>query len=93
MAKMVDVRTMTRAITPATQEIVHQEQLDYLNNGYVLFNTHYMGIVGPEAMFAYIFVKYEAEPVVSFEASGSEVAPRKRGRPAKAVQEELPLEA
>jgi hypothetical protein len=85
MAKMIDIRTMTRAITPATQEFVHQEQLEYLNNGYELFDTHYMGIVGPEAMFAYIFVKYEDASIVNFDAS-KDVAPRKRGRPAKQME-------
>lgn len=94
MAKMIDFATATRPIVPATQEEVRADlKSRYLDNGWTLFATHYMGVVGPEVMMAYVFVKYADDVLV---AAASQVAqehnesissaPRKRGRPAKVVE-------
>lgn len=83
MAKMVDFATVTRPIVPATQEAIRADlKSRYLDNGWVLFDTHYMGVVGPEVMMAYVFVKYEDAPE-PLEALSGELVSRKRGRPAK----------
>lgn len=95
MDKMVDVVTFSRAITSATQNEVRAELKAYLDDGYVLFATHYAGIVSPELMMVYVLVKYVAadsgvteEPVPAFavEADGPapQVTAKRRGRPAKA---------
>lgn len=92
MAKMVDIATVSRPIGEeiGAAEKVRQELLNYLGNGWTLFNTHFMGIAGNQLMMAYIFVKYDedvlttAAPIVQ---EYSAVVPRKRGRPAKVVAE------
>lgn len=89
--KMVDFRTITLPMKSDTQEMWHQKVMEYLNNGWEVFNTHFLGIVGPEISFAYDFARYEEVPeatsAVDFALTGD--APKRRGRPPKAKVEEV----
>lgn len=97
MIKMLDVRTVVTPVTGLTAESVSQHLREaYLEQGYVLFNTHYMGVVSGvtgEVQMVYIFVKYadEAAPPALWDVAmtGSDktvvaAASKRRGRKPKA---------
>lgn len=93
MSKQIDIRTVMRPITAATQVQVAAELKQYLDNGWTLFMAQATGVqpgqIGTEVWMVYVFVLYDVPP----EAPATvEVAKRGRGRPRKEVQLELPPE-
>lgn len=97
MAKVSDMRTVTFPLgeeVGSAEELQRQVKALYFDNGWDLFNTHFMGIAEHRVMMAYVFVKYEDEAPAQAEsfAVDAPVAVKKRGRPAKVVETEPVVE-
>lgn len=90
MSKMIQIATVTETFTssPQSQAFASADLQKYLDNGWTLFSTHFVGIVGPEFHMAYVFVKYEAE-LVPQQALIVDAPAKRRGRPPKAKVEEV----